>query len=59
MKPSFLQAGDNKEQLIQTALANFVQRHTTKGGVVSVGVSGQNSFARFVKLPPVEERQDP
>ncbi|MDB5328764.1 MAG: pilM [Phycisphaerales bacterium] len=53
------QAGDNKEQLIQTALANFVQRHTTKGGVVSVGVSGQNSFARFVKLPPVEEKKIP
>lgn len=47
-------AGDNKEQLIQTALANFVQRHQTKGGVVGIGVSGQNSFARFVKLPPVE-----
>ncbi|HEX8323868.1 MAG TPA: type IV pilus assembly protein PilM [Tepidisphaeraceae bacterium] len=53
------QAGDNKEQLIQTALANFTQRHTFKGGVVSVGVSGQNSFARFVKLPPVEEKKVP
>ncbi|MGN6506565.1 MAG: type IV pilus assembly protein PilM [Tepidisphaeraceae bacterium] len=53
------QAGDNKEALIQAALANFVQRHTFKGGVVSVGVSGQNSFARFVKLPPVEEKKIP
>ena len=53
------QAGDNKEQLIQTALANFVQRHAFKGGVVSAGVSGQNSFARFVKLPPVEEKKIP
>lgn len=53
------QAGDNKEQLIQTALANFTQRHTFKGGVVSVGVSGQNSFARFVKLPPVDEKKIP
>src|SRR5690606_25590613 len=53
------QAGDNKESLIQTALANFVQRHTFKGTVCSIGVSGQNSFARFVKLPPVEEKKIP
>ncbi len=53
------QAGDNRESLIQTALANFVQRHNFKGGVVSIGVSGQASFARFVKLPPVEEKKIP
>jgi type IV pilus assembly protein PilM len=52
-------AGDNREQLIQTALANFVQRHPMKGGVVAVGVSGQQSFARFIKLPPVEEKKIP
>ena len=52
-------SGDNRESLIQTALANFAQRHTTKGGVVSVGVSGQSSFARFIKLPPVEEKKIP
>lgn len=53
------QAGDNRESLIQTALASFVQRHSFKGGVVSVGVSGQSSFARFVKLPPVEDKKIP
>ncbi len=53
------QAGDNRESLIQTALASFVQRHSFKGGVVSIGVSGQNSFARFVKLPPVEDKKIP
>jgi len=53
------QAGDNRESLIQTALASFVQRHNFKGGVVSVGVSGQTSFARFVKLPPVEDKKIP
>lgn len=52
-------AGDNRDSLIQTALANFVQRHPMKGGIVSVGVSGQSSFARFIKLPPVEERKIP
>src|SRR5687768_4180770 len=52
-------SGDNRESLVQAALANFAQRHTTKGGVVSVGVSGQSSFARFIKLPPVEEKKVP
>jgi len=52
-------SGDNRESLIQTALANFAQRHMTKGGVVAIGVSGQASFARFIKLPPVEEKKIP
>src|SRR4051812_5846979 len=52
-------AGDNRESLIQTALANFVQRHPMKGGVVGIGVAGQSSFARFIKLPPVEPKKIP
>ncbi|MBC8107766.1 MAG: type IV pilus assembly protein PilM [Anaerolineae bacterium] len=52
-------AGDNREQLITTALASFVQRHPMKGGFVGVGVSGQSSFARFIKLPPVEPKKIP
>jgi type IV pilus assembly protein PilM len=52
-------AGDNKEALIQTALANFVQRHATKGGVAAISVSGVSSFARFIKLPPVEPKKIP
>jgi type IV pilus assembly protein PilM len=52
-------AGDNRESLIQTALANFVQRHPIKKTPVSVGVSGQQSFARFIKLPPVEPKKIP
>src|SRR5688500_11590364 len=52
-------AGDNRESLIQTSLANFVQRHPGKGGVAAVGVSGQASFARFIKLPPVEPKKIP
>ena len=27
-------AGDNKESLIQSALASFAQRHSTKGSIV-------------------------
>ncbi len=52
-------SGDNRDTLIQTALANFAGRHMTKGGVVGVGVSGQSSFARFIKLPPVEKSKIP
>jgi type IV pilus assembly protein PilM len=52
-------AGDNKESLIQSALASFVQRHPSKGAVTAVSVSGVSSFARFIKLPPVEPKQIP
>ena len=52
-------AGDNRETLIQSALANFVQAHNIKKEDVAVGVSGQSSFARFIKLPPVDPRQIP
>src|SRR4051812_32312464 len=52
-------AGDNRETLIQTALANFIQRHPGRSGVAAVGVSGQASFARFIKLPPVEPKKIP
>jgi type IV pilus assembly protein PilM len=52
-------AGDNKEALIQSALANFVQRHPIKGGVAAISVSGVSSFARFIKLPPVEPKKIP
>jgi type IV pilus assembly protein PilM len=52
-------AGDNREAMIQSALANFVQRHATSGGVAAVGVSGVSSFARFIKLPPVEPKKIP
>jgi type IV pilus assembly protein PilM len=52
-------AGDNKDSFVQAALANFVQRHVTKGSVVGISVSGQSSFARFIKLPPVEPKKIP
>jgi type IV pilus assembly protein PilM len=52
-------AGDNKDTLVTQSLQQFVQRHPEKGGAVSVGVSGQSSFARFIKLPPVERNKIP
>jgi type IV pilus assembly protein PilM len=53
-------AGDNRDELVRTALANFVQRHPgIEKGQVGVGVTGQQSFARFIKLPPVESKKIP
>lgn len=52
-------SGDNRESLVTSALANFVQRHELKGAPVAIGVSGQASFARFIKLPPVEPKKIP
>jgi type IV pilus assembly protein PilM len=54
------QAGDNRDSLIQSALANFVQHQGGRlKGAIAVGVSGQSSFARFIKLPPVEPKKIP
>jgi type IV pilus assembly protein PilM len=53
-------AGDNRDQLIQTALAVFTSKHNNlKGSAAAVGVSGQQSFAKFIPLPPVEEKKIP
>src|SRR5256886_3219407 len=52
-------SGDNRDTLIQNAVNAFIARHPTKGGVVAIGVSGQSSFARFIKLPPVEPKKIP
>jgi type IV pilus assembly protein PilM len=52
-------SGDNREQLILNAINQFVAKHPMKGGAVSIGVSGQSSFARFIKLPPVEPKKIP
>src|SRR5438876_8025513 len=52
-------SGDNRESLIQAAISNFHIRHQSKGAACSIGVSGQSSFARFIKLPPVESKKIP
>lgn len=53
------QSGDNREELITKALTEFVSRHKTGSVPVGISVSGQQSFARFIKLPPVEEKKIP
>jgi type IV pilus assembly protein PilM len=52
-------SGDNRDDLIKKALATFAARKNVKGAVVAVSVSGGQSFARFIKLPPVEPKKIP
>jgi type IV pilus assembly protein PilM len=51
-------AGDNRESLVQSALAKFKQAHPGRSHA-AISVSGQSSFARFIKLPPVEKKKIP
>ncbi len=48
-----------KEEMIALALRQFVQRSGISDEQVIVSVPGQNSFARFVNLPPVEAKKIP
>lgn len=45
------------DTLIREALDKFLSRNPTKGDDVAVGIAGQSGLARFVKLPPVEEKK--
>ncbi|MDY3561314.1 type IV pilus assembly protein PilM [Gemmata sp. JC673] len=43
--------------LIREALEKFLSRNSVKTDEVAVGIAGQSGLARFVKLPPVEEKK--
>src|SRR5580700_4791351 len=45
------------DQLIREALEQFLSRNSIRGDLVVIAVPGQSGLARFVKLPPVEERK--
>lgn len=47
------------DQLIRDALKQFLSRNSLRGDTVSVSVPGQSGLARFVKLPPVDEKKIP
>jgi type IV pilus assembly protein PilM len=49
----------DEQQLIRNALDKFLSRNSVRGDLVVVGVPGQASFSRFIKLPPVELRRVP
>src|SRR2546430_2089969 len=56
--PKILSQPDaDPDQLIREALNTFLSRNTLRGDTVAISVPGQSGLARFVKLPPVEEKK--
>ena len=48
-----------RDELIAISLRQFVQRNDLGNDEIIISVPSQNSFARFVKLPPVEPKRIP
>ena len=42
------------EELIRQSMATFLERNKLDGDLIAIGVPGQSSLAKFIKLPPVE-----
>src|SRR3984893_14435875 len=58
--PKILSQPDaDPDQLTREALEKFLSRNNLKGDEVAISVPGQSGLARFVKLPPVEEKKIP
>ena len=56
--PKILSQPDaDPDQLIREALEKFLSRNQIKYDEVAIGIAGQSGLARFVKLPPVEEKK--
>lgn len=45
--------------IIRDALKTFLSRNSVKDDSVAISTPGQNGLARFIKLPPVEEKKIP
>jgi type IV pilus assembly protein PilM len=48
-----------REELIALSLRQFVNKYDLSLDEIAISVPSQNSFARFVNLPPVEEKRIP
>src|SRR5436190_15253387 len=58
--PKILSQPDaDPDQLTREALEKFLSRNDLKGDSVAISVPGQSGLARFVKLPPVDEKKIP
>src|SRR6516165_6531585 len=56
--PKILSQPDaDPDQLTREALEKFLSRNNLKGDLVAISVPGQSGLARFVELPPVEEKK--
>lgn len=47
------------DEMIKAALEKFVQRNEWQGDEFVIGVPGQQTFARFTKLPPADPKKIP
>ncbi len=58
--PKLLSQPDaDPDELIRAALEKFVSRNEWRGDTFVIGVPGQQTFSRFCKLPPVDEKKIP
>ncbi len=48
-----------REELIAISLRQFVQKHDLEKSDIIISLPSQNSFARFITLPPVEPKRIP
>src|SRR5215468_7330660 len=56
--PKILSQPDaDPDQLTREALEKFLSRNEIKGDIIAISIPGQSGLARFVKLPPVEEKK--
>jgi len=58
--PKILSQPDaDPDELVRAALEKFISRNDWQGDAFIIGVPGQQTFARFCKLPPVEIKKIP
>lgn len=56
--PKLLSQPDaNPKELIQQALQTFLARNDVRGDQVAISLPGSTALARFIQLPPVEEKK--
>src|SRR6185503_15820371 len=56
--PKILSQPDaDPDELTREALQQFLSRNKIAGDMVAISVPGQSGLARFVKLPPVDEKK--
>ncbi|MCE5187237.1 MAG: pilus assembly protein PilM [Planctomycetaceae bacterium] len=48
-----------REQIISDTIHRFMEEKDLSQEEVAISIAGQNSFARFIKLPPVEPKKIP
>ncbi|MHC4926285.1 MAG: pilus assembly protein PilM [Planctomycetota bacterium] len=50
---------EEKDEIVSETLRRFLENNDIGKEEVAISIAGQNSFARFIKLPPVEAKKIP